>query len=464
MKILADEMEEQLVKKIAKKLRHKLKNKGWKIKLDPSNKGILLTIKKDKEHLLVYEIFLIDGNFVVLVREPEEKLLDKIQNDFEQSALPKQLFQPINNHYKYEKKNYFNVMEYPYEDGPLDMRVNKRGGFSDNVILFSVAKTILNTNNYKEPINDLVKVHEYIKQQFKDLEVPKEQGEFRLEKWDDRLTWVYAVPIDWKAHRPEIDLRKQFTPDLSTRIYKAENHFWIYFRIMRSKPFLSKLYKRIKDYSKLDEQVGEYFFETPHFTLDGFMNILNNYTPPTPPTKQEKFTQQLAETLNTWLSGEEEAGDNQKVASKLEKLCTHLPPEVRKYSGKLLYRGIMVNTTALNKCLKENKPLTYHSRKYSSWTIWEEVAEEFATDEFKHEGYKGVIFAKKFLTSQIVVNVNNLAKYLGDDVIGKYPQIFRYTRQKDQGELIVKLTQTDLKFTKKDIYAYEIRDGWKYRG
>lgn len=138
MKILADKIEEQLVKKIARKLQHKLKKSHWKIKLDPSNKGILLSIQKDEDHLLVYEIFLIDGSFFVLVREPEEKVLTKVQNDFESSELTKQLFRPIYNHYKYEKKNYFNVMEYPYEDGPLDTRVFKRGGWSDNVILFSV--------------------------------------------------------------------------------------------------------------------------------------------------------------------------------------------------------------------------------------------------------------------------------------------------------------------------------------
>jgi hypothetical protein len=320
--------------------------------------------------------------------------------------------------------------------------------------------SILDECVYEKPVKALMEVHGYILQQLKSLIKNSKTKDYRYSEWGKQPTWVLAIQMDVQEHRDEIDLRQQFAPGLSTRIYKAEDGFWIYFGVMRTEPFLSKLYKEFKDYKELDEQMGKYFFDTVHFTLDDFMYVLNNYTPSTPLTGEEKIKIQMAEALDTWISGEEEPGDNQKFAKQLDKLSKHLPPEIKSYSG-TLYRGVIVADNALSKCLKQDKPLTYHSRKYSSWSTWKQVAEEFATDEFSHKGYKGVVFAKKFDSSQVVVDIEALAEYLGN-IIEKYPSILRFTHSDAQGEILIKLTTADLKFTKKDIYAYEAGNNWRY--
>jgi predicted protein tyrosine phosphatase len=137
MKIQASKIERSLIKKIYNKLLKKLKETKWNIKIDPSRKGILLTIMEDKEHKLVYEIFLMNGSFLALSREPEQKLLGKIQNNFDASFLVPSLYNLIWNDFKHAKKNYFNTLQYPYQNGPLDTRIFKRGGRSDGIVLFN---------------------------------------------------------------------------------------------------------------------------------------------------------------------------------------------------------------------------------------------------------------------------------------------------------------------------------------
>ena len=139
MKITSSKIENILVKKVLNKLQEKLKDTKWKVVLDPSKKGILLKISKDKEHKLIYEIFLMNGYFVVLIRKPDQKLLGKIQNNFQFKELARSTFELIWEHFKKEKKN-FNQLGYLYENGPLDNRAFKRGGWSDGIVLFQTSK------------------------------------------------------------------------------------------------------------------------------------------------------------------------------------------------------------------------------------------------------------------------------------------------------------------------------------
>lgn len=143
MKIKGSDLENALIEKLFNKYQEKLKDTEWKVKMDPSRKGILFGIKKE-DMFLVYEIFLMRGQFLILMRKPQEKLLGQVQNNFRANHLARELFVLIWEDSRQEKQHFFNHEEYPYLNGPLDNRRFKRGGRSDGLVLFEVAKKILN--------------------------------------------------------------------------------------------------------------------------------------------------------------------------------------------------------------------------------------------------------------------------------------------------------------------------------
>ena len=141
MKIKGSDLENALIEKLFNRYREKLTDTEWKVRMDPSKKGILFGVKKE-DNLLVYEIFLMRGQFLVLMRKPKENLLGRIQNNFRGNHLARELFQLIWEDSRREKQSFFNHEEYPYENGPLDNRRFRRGGWMDNCVLFNAQSQI----------------------------------------------------------------------------------------------------------------------------------------------------------------------------------------------------------------------------------------------------------------------------------------------------------------------------------
>lgn len=164
--VRSSDLENDLVQKLFKKYQEKLRQSEWKVRMDPSGKGILFGIRQDEEHFLVYEIFLMRGQFLILMRKPSERLLGKIQNNFRTNHLARQLFTMIWEDSRQEEQNHFNVLEYPYPNGPLDNRRFKRGGWQDNIVLFEVAKQVLNKCRNLEP-DEIEAMHRYYKKRYK---------------------------------------------------------------------------------------------------------------------------------------------------------------------------------------------------------------------------------------------------------------------------------------------------------
>lgn len=169
------------------------------------------------------------------------------------------------------------------------------------------------------------------------------------------------------------------------------------------------------------------------------------------PTSYEKLNPQQIKTkmrtaLRNWIA----TGNQLHAIKEITALLKYMPSEVSEYHEQPLYRGVIVAATALQKCLKQDKSLTYHSREYSSWTPDIETAEYFAKDyQGAQNGYIPAVLTKVFKPSQIVVDVRKLRKFLG------FKTVFPLH------EIIVKLEEKELEFTKNDIHEYmNQKDQW----
>lgn len=324
-------------------------------------------------------------------------------------------------------------------------------------------KNIKANNTLEEVIQNINKVGVALKNWYKGAE---DQVKINFSKFDIRAyidEWQYEVEIPENLPglkplpRQKFGHLKIWADTLSGLVIRGKVPKFL-FSELEFEDYQEILFKDLpaRNAKILSKQLAEVFLKNDfNLPLETFQELYNKQSKKRPKTIREprqlksleqytpgQLKSRMKAALKKWLAlpGRMDAG------KQLDNLRKYMPPEVWAYNGEFLYRGVMVSTIALNKCLKKDKPLIYHSREYSSWTPAFETAEEFGLDEFDHSGYRGVIFSKKFKPSQILVDIPALREFLGLEEGHIY-------------EIIVKLSAKDLKFTKHDIYQYENKNG-----
>jgi hypothetical protein len=128
--------------------------------------------------------------------------------------------------------------------------------------------------------------------------------------------------------------------------------------------------------------------------------------------------QTIVDLLDAWIHSDNYQKAN-KLGKQLDVLIKDIPPECRKVSSNVLYRGIAVDTSLLQKIKEgEKHSLFLENRKYSSWSYDLNAVKQFAKWMRVPEEKTYVILKCAFSQSSILLNVYSFMEYTAQH----YPQ------------------------------------------
>ena len=108
-KILASKMMERFLTSIYIKLAAEIKNRNLKghVKIWPSRYKIKITLNHKEDKKIRYLITLVNNSFILVAKEPEEIVFDKIENNMKEKELTSKILNSILEHFEETKDNLY---------------------------------------------------------------------------------------------------------------------------------------------------------------------------------------------------------------------------------------------------------------------------------------------------------------------------------------------------------------------